>query len=51
MLQDALSEVTIISLRQKLRSFVDDVTALLMARNREVAEIGKEGDGGAKKRS
>ena len=39
-LQDALSEVTKINPPLKLRVFVDDITALLMVRNKEVAENG-----------
>ena len=43
-LQDALSEVTKIYPPLKLRVFVDDITALLKVKNREVAKNGKEGD-------
>ena len=41
-LQDALSEVTNIYPPLKLRVFVDDLTALLMGKNREVAEMAKK---------
>ena len=41
MLQDALSEVTKIYPPLKLRVFVDDITALLMENNEEVAEMAK----------
>ena len=45
MLQDALREVTNIYPPLKLKVFVDDITTLLMGKNREVAEKnGKEGD-------
>ena len=50
-LQDALSEVTKIYPLLKLRVFVDDITALLMGKNEEVAENGKGGDEEAKRRS
>ena len=46
-LQDALSEVTQIYPPLKLRVFVDDITALLMVKNREVAE----GDAEVERRS
>ena len=41
-LQDALSEVTKIYQPVKLRVFVDDITALLIGRNKEVAEMAKK---------
>ena len=41
-LQDALSEVTKNYPQLKLRVFVDDITALLMGRSREVAETAKK---------
>ena len=41
-LQDALSEVTKIYPPLKLRVFVDDITALLMRKNMEVAAIAKK---------
>ena len=40
-LQDALSEVTKIRHPLKLRVFVDEFTALLMEKNKEVAEMAK----------
>ena len=43
-LQDALSDVTKMYPLLKLRVFVDDITARLKEKNREVAENGKEGD-------
>ena len=42
-LQDALSEITKIYLPLKMKVFVDDITALLMVKNKEVAEMAKEG--------
>ena len=39
MLQDALSEVTKIYPPVKLRVFVDDITALVLGRNKELAEM------------
>ena len=42
MLQDVLSEVTKIYTSLKLRVFVDGITALLMGRNKEVAEMVKK---------
>ena len=42
MLEDALSEVTKIYPPLKLRVFVDDITALLMVKNEEVAEMAKK---------
>ena len=50
-LQDALREVTKIYHPLKLRVFVDDITALLMEKNKVVAEMAKEGDEEAKRRS
>ena len=41
-LQDALSEVTRIYPPLKLRVFVDDITALLMGKNKVVAEMAKK---------
>ena len=41
-LQDALSEVTKFYPPIKLRVFVDDITALLMRKNREVSEMAKK---------
>ena len=41
MLQDALSEVTKNYLPMKLRVFMDDITALLIRKNGEVAEMAK----------
>ena len=41
-LQEALSEVTKIYPPLKLRVFVDDITALLMVKNKEVAEVAKK---------
>ena len=41
-LQDALSEVTKFYPPLKLRVFVDDITALLMEKNKEVAEMAKK---------
>ena len=41
-LQDALSELAIIYPPMKLRVFVDDITALLMDKNKEVAEMAKK---------
>ena len=41
-LQDALSEVTNIYPSLKLRVFVDDVTALVKGRNKDVAEMAKQ---------
>ena len=41
-LQDALSEVTQIYPSLKLRVFVDDITALLIEKNKEVAEMAKK---------
>ena len=38
-LQDALSEVTQFYLTLKLRVFVDDITALLIVKNKKVAEM------------
>ena len=43
-LQDALSEAVNICLPLKLRVFVDDITALVMGRNKEVAEMAKKVD-------
>ena len=43
-LQDALSEVTKIYPPLKLRVFVDDITALVKGRNKEVAEMAKKCD-------
>ena len=43
-MQDALSEVTKIDPQLKLRVFVDDITALLKGRNKDLAEMAKEGD-------
>ena len=40
-LQDALSEVTKIHHTLKLRVFVDDITALVRGKNKEVAEMAK----------
>ena len=40
-LQDALSEVTKIYTTLKLRVFVDDITALVKRKNKEVAEMAK----------
>ena len=40
--QDALSEVTKIDPPLKLRVFVDDITALLMKRNKKVVEMAKK---------
>ena len=49
LLQDALSEVTKNYPPLKLRVFVDDVTALLVRRNKKVSEkANKEGDEEAK---
>ena len=42
MLQDALSEVTKIYLSLKLRVFIDDITALVRGKNKEVAEMVKK---------
>ena len=47
--QDALNEVTKIYHRLKLRVFVDDITALVKGRNKEVAA--KKGDEKAERRS
>ena len=41
-LQDALSEVANIYSPLKLRVFVDDITALVKGRNKEVAEMAKK---------
>ena len=41
-LQDVLSEVTNNYTPLKLRVFVDDITALLMEKNKEVAEMAKK---------
>ena len=41
-LQDALSEVMKIYLPQKLKVFVDDTTALVKGRNKEVTEMAKK---------
>ena len=41
-LQDALSEVSKFYPPLKLRVFVDDITALLMVKNEEVAEMAKK---------
>ena len=41
MLQDALSEVTTIYPPLKLRVFVDVITALVMGKNEEVAEMAR----------
>ena len=41
-LQDALSEVTKFDPPMKLRVFVDAITALLMVKNREVAEMARK---------
>ena len=41
-LLDALSEVTKFYPPLKLRVFVDDITALLMVKNEEVAEMAKK---------
>ena len=40
-LQDALSEVTRIYPPLKMRVFMDDITALVKERNKEVAEMAK----------
>ena len=40
-LQDALSEVTQIYPPPKLRVFVDDITALLKGRNKELVEMAR----------
>ena len=40
-MQDALSEVTKTYPSLKLRVFVADITALLMVKNKEVAELAK----------
>ena len=51
-LQDALREVTQIHLPLKLRVFVDDITAPLMGKKKEVAKDGKKkGDEEAERRS
>ena len=42
MLQDALSEVTKIFPPLKLRVFVDDITALLKRRNKELVEMAEK---------
>ena len=41
-LQEALSEVTKIYPSLKLRVFVDDITALVKGRNKDVAEMEKK---------
>ena len=41
-LQDAFNEVTQIHLALKLRVFVDDITALLMVKNKVVAEMARK---------
>ena len=41
-MQDALSEVTQIFPPLKLRVFLDDITAIVKGRNKEVAEITKK---------
>ena len=41
-MQDALSEVTKLSPPVNLRVFVVDIIALLMGRNKEVAEMAQE---------
>ena len=41
-MQDALSEVTKIYRPLKLRAYVNDITPLLMGKNREVAEMAKK---------
>ena len=41
-LQDALSEVTQMYPPLKLRVFVNDITALLMRKNTEVAEMARK---------
>ena len=50
-LQDALSEVTKIDPSLKLRVFVDDITALVKGRNKDVAEMAKTGDEKVERRS
>ena len=50
-LQDALSEVTTIYPPLKLRVFVDDITAILIGRNKEVAELARKGDEEVERRS
>ena len=50
-LQDALSEVTKVYPSLKLRVFVHDITALVKGRNQEVAEMAKNGDEKAERRS
>ena len=50
-LQDALSEVAKFYPPVKLRVFVDDITALLKEKNRDIAEMAKEGDEEAERRS
>ena len=50
-LQDASSEVTKIYPSLELRVFVDDITALVKGRNREVAEKAKKGDEQGERRS
>ena len=42
MLQDALCEVAHIYPLQQLRVFVDDITALLVGKNKVVAEMAKK---------
>ena len=42
MLQDALSEESNIYLPLKLRVFVEDITAPLIGKNKEVAEMAKK---------
>ena len=51
MLQDALSEVTKIYPSLKLRVFKDDITALLMVKNKEEAEMAKKSDENDERRS
>ena len=50
-LQDAFSEVAKNYPSLKLRVFVDDITALLMVKNKEVAEMAKKSDEKAERRS
>ena len=50
-LQDALSEVTKICPSLKLRVFVDDITALVKGRKKDVAEMAKKGDEKVERRS
>ena len=50
-LQDALGEVTKICPSSKLRVFVDDITAFVKGRNKDVAEMAKKGDEKVERRS